>query len=197
MSILKNIEGLPVGEMEALSTTEALEAVAVHCTNYISAARTAGKLLYRGLQNCSHDYFLARPRTDRLPATTPKQVHDGFVRWMRAKGFTANRDNSVFATSDKRSAELYGALYAIFPVNGFSFTWSPECRDLFHDWAAEGMPNASDEIDALLQGMRYTDRDLPAAISSGNEVMLADSPYLGVRLELVDKLAFSLGLSLR
>lgn len=197
MSILENIRDFPAGEMGPLSTTEALEVVTVHCTIYISAVQTAGKLLYRGLRNCPHDYFLASPRTDRLPATTPKQVHDGFVRWMRAKGFNANRDNSVFATSDKRSAELYGALYAIFPVNGFSFTWSPDCRDLFHDWAAEGMPNASDEIDALLQGMHYTDRDLPAAINSGNEVMLADSPYLGVRLELVDKLTFSLVFPLR
>jgi len=40
------------------------------------------------------------------------------------------RSNSIFTTTDRGQASNYGRVYAIFPKDGFKFTWSPLHDDI-------------------------------------------------------------------
>jgi hypothetical protein len=194
MLLLEKANDLAPGESVAVSRDEVLQSIPVCCSFYASAVKKPRKLLYRGVSGCMDEYFIARPRTDRRPLTTPLQVHDSFVAWLDRNGFVANRQNSLFTTSDIRSTEKYGNVYAIFPFDGFDFTWSPACRDLFCHWNERTGTDQTVPVAPMLEQLHYTKEDLKGAIVSGNEVMVASRPYLAVRRDLIDDLVASLKL---
>jgi hypothetical protein len=54
---------------------------------------------------------------------------------LKKQNFTALRSNSIFCTTNYGTASAYGdVVFVIFPINGFSYTWSPQIRDLTVDF---------------------------------------------------------------
>lgn len=101
------------------------------CTQYLDATQKAGhgNLLFRGDNYKADDWYSAKTRENRLPLANSvnlQRIADG---WLQLKGFRALRHNSIFCINNQRWAETFGRLYAIFPEDGFDFTWSPLIKD--------------------------------------------------------------------
>ena len=82
------------------------------------------------IQHNNAPYFIGNPRIDRWPKDTKQTIQIKVDEMLQKMGFTALRRNSIFATSDMLATISFGKMYAIFPLNGFTYTWSSR-RD---DW---------------------------------------------------------------
>lgn len=106
------------------------------CTDTLSRIDPA-KPLYRGTQGRDQPedsdalYFFRAIRADRKALGTDEISHHRFINHLKSQGVIANRNNSAFVTGDKYAANLYGTVYAVFPVGSINFTWSPNIRDTF------------------------------------------------------------------
>jgi hypothetical protein len=131
-----NFEEINPGEHKRLSNDDAtLEKIGAfiqaHCKTMLSANKAANKFLYRGIDAMmsNNSIFLANPRTDRRPLDTKVGVQSTMDDYLRSQGFTALRTNSIFCTSDYEDAALFGDVFIIFPLDGFSYTWSMRHAD--------------------------------------------------------------------
>lgn len=153
--------------------------------------------LYRGSER-PKKITVVDVRQDRKPMTTNLLVHDVVRELFLERGIKANRENSLFTTGYPIQARMYGSVFYCFPMGDFDFSWSPEVDDLYYrqgDWVAElsdMLPGLSPaevytpenlssenfrEIVSKTIGTYQTD-DLPAAIRSKNEIMIASKKAL-------------------
>jgi hypothetical protein len=111
---------------------EWLDAIARDCQQYLSAVKTAGKWLLRGHKR-GKDAYMAKTG-NRQPKTSSQELSDLFNSALLQLGFSAQRDNSIFATSIPIQAQSYGAVYIIFPIDGKSqFTYTNQHDlELYH-----------------------------------------------------------------
>lgn len=133
------------------------------------------------------DYYRSRSNPDRSPKDVSLNVHNKIVEWMVDMKFAAHRGNSIFVTSDSKEAhEMYGRLFIIFPVNGFSYTWSKMHKDFFK--SIEHSKDVREQILELdmdsIQDIRWFDNffqfqnhNLEQAFQSKNEVMINGEYY--------------------
>ena len=92
-----------------------------------------GKFLFRGIRS-SDDALYGKPFDARKPKDSNRDLHELVNGTINSLGFTANRENSMFVTGDRSQASGYGnSLYIMFPVDGFTFTWSQTVKDLVLD----------------------------------------------------------------
>jgi hypothetical protein len=92
-----------------------------------------GKFLYRGIRS-SDDALYGKPFDARKPKDSNRDLHELVNGTINKLGFTANRENSMFVTGDRSQASGYGnSLYIMFPIDGFTFTWSQTVKDLVLD----------------------------------------------------------------
>ena len=101
-----------------------------NCGDFIKSAQAANKLLYRGQRDSKLPVFVGRPRADREPKDSSVAAQKLADKCLSLMGFKALRSNSIFTSADFNQAEGYGTAYAIFPKNGFDFTWSTKHDDL-------------------------------------------------------------------
>ena len=85
---------------------------------------------YRGIKRTSDDALYGKPFDNRRVMTSDSTLNDIFNKKMAEAGFTARRDNSTFVSRSRNQASNYGALYVVFPRDGFSFTYSKNVKDL-------------------------------------------------------------------
>ena len=105
-----------------------------NCSDYLKYVAQTKKFLYRGQRDVTHPIYIGYPRADRRPKDSDEKGQELLDNVLLSRGFTAVRGNSLFTTGDIFQAESYGTAYVIFPLNGFSFTWSKENDDLIiHD----------------------------------------------------------------
>lgn len=170
------------------------------CGCYLAAVRETGRLLFRGMTTRSADAYFALPRDDRKPRDTPSEFHVAATKLMAAKGFRANRNNSIFATGDAEFAEQFaeekilladldtptpparGRIYAIFPSDGFAFSWSRNFRDFGGVLHARDYSRATvmqDEVPHLAWRADFASWDFDNALMSGHEVLLS-GPYYAI-----------------
>ncbi len=111
---------------------EWLDAIARDCQQYLSAVKTAGKWLLRGHKR-GKDAYMAKTG-NRQPKTSSQELSDLFNSALLQLGFSAQRDNSIFATSIPIQAQSYGTVYIIFPIDGKSqFTYTNQHDlELYH-----------------------------------------------------------------
>jgi hypothetical protein len=111
---------------------EWLDAIARDCKQYLSAVKTAGKWLLRGHKR-GKDAYMAKTG-NRQPKTSSQELSDLFNSALLQLGFSAQRDNSIFATSIPIQAQSYGTVYIIFPIDGKSqFTYTNQHDlELYH-----------------------------------------------------------------
>lgn len=91
------------------------------------------KFLFRGIK-ASDDALYGRPFDARKPKDSNRDLHELVNGAINNLGYTANRENAMFVTGDRSQASGYGnSLYIMFPVDGFTFTWSQTVKDLVLD----------------------------------------------------------------
>ena len=91
------------------------------------------KFLFRGIRS-SDDALYGKPFDARKPKDSNRELHELVNDAINNLGFAANRENSMFVTGDRSQASGYGnSLYILFPVDGFTFTWSQTVKDLVLD----------------------------------------------------------------
>jgi hypothetical protein len=143
------------------------------CSGSIMVMQNAQQFLYRGTNNAP-DVFMGRTRNDRKSRETDQSIQDKIDEIMIAAGYTALRSNSIFCSSDASFAGQFGEAYLIFPVNGFSYTWSIEIDDFVM------MDNIADELKNpnFLNNYRFRNNSsLKSALKSGNEILVHGSYY--------------------
>lgn len=117
-------------ESKAPSNSSVIEFIQKNCKQYIQEnPEWVTKLLYRGIDNYD-DIAIHQIRTDRRPLDTNPFLHDLYNDSLKKAGFTAIRTNSMFCTGKKAIASQYGAVYVIFPIGNFAYTWSSSYTDL-------------------------------------------------------------------
>ena len=105
-----------------------------NCGEYLTAVKASGgKILFRGQRVDDKPVFVGRPESNREPRDSEPELQKEIDGYLRKAGFTALRSNSIFTTSDYKQAKGYGDVYAIFPKNSFSFTWSTQHADIVLD----------------------------------------------------------------
>jgi hypothetical protein len=106
------------GELERI-----LDLVEKNCGQFLQAAKESGRFLYRGMTT-TNVALLGRSHLRRRPLDSEPYFQDLWDTLLTQMGFQALRRNSIFCIADEYHAESYGTLYLIFPLDGFSYTYS-------------------------------------------------------------------------
>jgi hypothetical protein len=115
---------MPLGQEIQDSGKKLAQYIQQHCSDIIKDMQVTGKTLYRGISGISPEVFVGQSRESRRPKDTSKADSAFFDEALSSHGFKALRRNSIFVTTDWGQAEGYGRLYAIFPMNGFEYTYT-------------------------------------------------------------------------
>ena len=116
------------------------KALAKHCKEIIKVYKELNrnnfsreKFLFRGIRS-NDDALYGKPFESRKPKDSNRDLHELVNGTINSLGYTANRENAMFVTGDRGQAGGYGySLYIMFPVDGFTFTWSQTVKDLVLD----------------------------------------------------------------
>jgi len=179
-----------------------------NCSEFLKVARRTGCFLYRGTNKFKEFFTAESPVTRHPQGQTSYEQHilDGIFQSL---GFTALRSNSICCTSAAATAKDFGDVLAIFPHNGFSFTWSPIVNDVGSDLLLGRKLNAmiadmpdiraietkGNEYFAALdrkfhfnKQYKFTNMHLAQALESGNEIAVSIhlqgivTDYFGIEL---------------
>jgi len=101
-----------------------------NCDEFLKSAIAENKFLYRGQNDAKSLIFVGYPRDNREPKDSNLDAQKLMDKYLKLKGFKALRSNSIFTSSDYMQASNFGKVYAIFPKNGFTFTWSTKHDDI-------------------------------------------------------------------
>lgn len=158
--------------------------VEIHCSDAVTAFRAAGQPLFRGIKEgtspelANKNLFIGKPFSNRRPKASYQNMY--IDQRLLDQGFTAIRSESIMCTGDWPNANIFGKNFTIFPLNGFSFTWSPRIRDLNSD----KIRTQIDQLQAkkvssqeFCDIMEFKNTDLVAAIKSGHEIYIK-GPYV-------------------
>jgi hypothetical protein len=101
-----------------------------NCPTFIKAFKTTDRLLYRGTRE-SATAFYGKPYDERNSKDSEGDLSKAFNDALKKAGAVARRDNSVFTTTSRNLASLFGhTLYLIFPRDPVHYTWSDKEKDL-------------------------------------------------------------------
>ncbi len=101
-----------------------------NCSDFLDVA--GKRKLYHGVHS-RPSIFFGRTMNDRRPQATDPEIAKLIDLKLSEAGFTAIRSNSIFCSGDSLLTSNFGPTYCIFPINGFSFTWSRKIRDFTID----------------------------------------------------------------
>jgi len=181
-------------EEQAVILADAIEKIKADCQPFLNEC--GGKFLYRGMKKGIQYFTRRQVRMDRKPESSSKFVHNVMDEWLHKKFGIKARSTTVFTTADfQQSAGYsggYGGAYAIFPIGDFKFVWSEklydpfmQMQDVMFDKEDERYPDdiLGPKVEAFLEKSKYRDDNLPAAIASGNEVMIECKEYYAFWVE--------------
>ena len=107
-----------------------MAAIVKNCPSIVKACKSTGKLLYRGT-NEDAPAFYGKPYDERRAKDSNTEVSDAFNAALKAAGAQATRDNSIFTTTSRNLADMFGRqIYIVFPRDPLHFTWSSTEKDL-------------------------------------------------------------------
>ena len=121
--------------------------IKTNAKEYLTESNSGKYYFYRGFHqnNVGEDYvsaFIKKTRLNRKSKDTSKNIQLINNYFIDLVGGTANRSNSVFATSNKGQANEYGRwVYIIIPLGDMWYTWSPK----FKDWYGDDEPTQFDK----------------------------------------------------
>ena len=120
---LHNLQNPSSKEVTAVKKVARLaEIIEKNCAEMLSAYRSSGKVLYRGMHS-TDDAVVTRIRPNRKAVQMNNDFHDALHQGFIAAGLTATRTNSIFCTANKHVASSWGSdVYVIFVKDGWSGT---------------------------------------------------------------------------
>lgn len=145
------------------------------------------KILFSG-RNKEEAWFEGQSRNDRKPLDSPIGFHNLLNKVFDSCGMTANRSNSFFVTPNPAVAYGYGCPYAIFPKNGFQYTWT-DFKDLasFHasgilsplvlDYRRATPDDAEEIFRQIVTTICPRNTDIHDAINMHHEIMIHGAYY--------------------
>lgn len=118
---------------EAVTYSSIARRIERDCSEFltVSRARENNRFLFRGFKSARPDFFAGRAYNERKPRDTVPKMQEAVDEWLSRNGFSALRSNSIFTTADPIVAKKYGNVYAVFPKNGFHYTWFQNAFDLY------------------------------------------------------------------
>lgn len=142
------------GISERLAKT--FQYITTNCSEFLAYVKASGQTdpLWRGIGGKVPEIFASRSRENREARDSSDEGQRVVDLALKAKGFTALRSNSIFATSDWDRAENYGTVYAIFPKNGFHYTWSVRHDDIIIDEHLD-LDDDEDDVGDMIMDVMY------------------------------------------
>lgn len=185
---------------------EIFDIIREQCSDAFNAFANARKILYRGA-DYSGTVFHGRTRIDRGTATDPEAVKE-IDAVFAAHGFKALRTQSMSCATSYGDAGNFGSdVFAIFPVNGFSFTWSPMVHDFGRMTGGDVLLNRLPKViakhgaenleDLLINKFQFSDKDFESALKSGNEIAIAGEYYALKFANFGSQIPYELGIQQR
>lgn len=151
------------------------------CQSYLSQVESPFKL-FRGLSERGPFITKQVRLTGRQPLAMDHDDYTAANDYFQ-KQFGAPFRNSMMATGDMTNTWKFGNTYIVYPIGNFEFVWSPEIDDLNYGIRT---PNFRDhynsDISYFLSEAKYTNKNLEAAIESGNEIMIRCKKYYGFEI---------------
>ena len=158
------------------------------CQPYLKECRKVDDFLYRGSpKSNSEGIFKLKPRMDRRPMDTPRELHNYLDKLFKKKFGWEVRSEGVFVTGDDYQADNYGIVYLFFPIGQFKYVWSPKISDMLHYLDGKNFVEqtfgweltADIENSKILQDMvnTYTDKGLSKAIANEGEISVKCKEY--------------------
>jgi hypothetical protein len=169
-----------------VNLSQVMRKLQANCGQFLRDAKYAGRLLFRGKagsRSLNTPSFVGDSIPDRRPTDLNKVIHDNLNRVMLGMGYTATRGNSIMCTSDLEMAREYGSPYLIFPLNGFSFTWSTKTKDLYTDYFMnrttweDSIKYFDSEEDFIKNELKLKQTDFISALKSGHEIYIKGRYY--------------------
>lgn len=145
-----------------------------HCSTFLEAMYESEKFLYRGLPSV-HDYFLASSPTNRSSMGL-EELSRYLDYYLKSDHFSALRTNSICCNSDREYIGRmgFGRIYFIFPLNGFTFHWSPEVKDAGSSYFLAQFLRDKGQREKILfnNKFKFTNKNLSEALLKGNEIAI-------------------------
>jgi len=117
--------------------------------------------MYRGIGSSS-DALYGKPFDARKPKDSNRELHELVNDTIKGLGFKADRGNAMFVTGDRSQASGYGnALYVLFPVDGFTYTWSRQEKDVILDNSKKLLMLDRDVVTKIRRMVREAKQDNP------------------------------------
>jgi transcription antitermination factor NusG len=109
------------------------QTIGKECSTICDQYSSLDTYLYRGTKSSS-DAFKGKPFDERRAKDSNPILSNALNQAFADAGIEARRDNSIFTSSSISQAGIYGSTYVIFPVNGFSFSYSKSIKDFVFDF---------------------------------------------------------------
>ncbi len=151
-----------------------LKKLVPYMSDFLKLYRRSRNLLYHGEWTYADPLmFIKTSRPNRIPKDTPEELQNALDKKLKQAGFEAVRGNSIFCSGSLSFVKDYGTPYAIFPLNGFDFTWSWKIEDFYElnfSTVETNLINLSPKN--FCQHYEFEATDLGDAIKTGNEIYL-------------------------
>lgn len=162
-------------EDTVLTIKEIYNSIKNECSEFLKESR--GNPLYRGIKDSKNPFLEIVPREDRKPRDSYIKSQETFNKFFfEHYGVKDIRSRAVFTSGSLQDVNEYGFTYAIFPVDGYTYWWSPKVFDLTISYDA-----ALYRGEDIFQKVEYTDDNLHRAINSGKEIMILCKKYYAIR----------------
>lgn len=169
--------------------TELSEMIEKDCREFLN--KTRGNVLYRGVKLLnikldSKKYAVLKPRSERRPTDTPKDVQEYVDTKLKKRFGWRPRTEGIFVTGSYSQAKDYGSVATVWPIGHFKYIWSKDITDFYTDvykrYQSLG-PKRTLDFDGLDKAIEsYQDSNLINAIRANKEIMLKTKEYYVVPL---------------
>lgn len=129
------------------NTQKVLDIIYERCHIITAAMNSTGLVLDRGIVGSESAVFLGNSPQNRPPRNTHKKFHDRIEKNLKAAGFKARRNNSIFVLgAELGMPSAYGSNYIIFPFDGFNYTWCMTAKDLTSQFDLDVDPESDSQL---------------------------------------------------
>lgn len=154
------------------------EQIENNCSYAISVYSDYNDVLYSGIYKHDEFSFHAHSPVNRKPRGMEIEQQEYIDTCFKMTGFTALRSNSIFCIANYGNSKRFGNSYIIFPVNGFSFTWSRKWRFLTgFNCPLSPTPITPEIANKTITAFGFDHSDFSASVISGNEVLIHGEYY--------------------
>lgn len=87
--------------------------------------------LYRGFNKVDEEYAILNINKRERPMNMPLYLNTIINNSIKEAGFDFTRDKCIFGTGDYETAEKYGKVNVLYPIDDFKFLWSKSLYDFF------------------------------------------------------------------